>query len=243
VRRPVEQMSKTAERVEDMTNLSGNNATQVEVKSSGLRDVIFGSTQSLITDAALVFTLLFFLLANGDVFVAKLVKVLPRVRDKNLALNIAKETERSISIYLGATTALHAVLGLFTGIAMYFIGLPNPTLWGIVGGLLNFIPYIGGLVVVAVLTLAGLATFESTGHALLPGIVYFLLTVVENFATPYVMGKRLSLNPVVVFIAVLFWGWLWGIMGALLAVPIMATVKLICDRIKSLGPLSEFLGT
>ena len=242
LRRPVEQMSKTAERVEDMTNLGGNKATQVEVRSGGLRGVIFGSTQSFITGAALAFTLLFFLLADGDVFVGKLVKSLPRVRDKKLALSIAQETERSISTYLGATTALHAMLGLFTGIAMYFIGLPNPALWGVVGGLLNFVPYIGGLVVVIVLTLAGLATFESTGHALLPGIVYFLLTVVESFATPYIMGKRLSLNPVVVFIAVLFWGWLWGIMGALLAVPIMATVKLICDRIKSLSSLGEFLG-
>ncbi len=243
LRRPVEQMNKTAERVEDLTNLSGgHDATQVQVKSGGIRSAIFGSTQSLITGAALVLTLLFFLLADGDVFIAKMVKVLPRVRDKKLALSIAEETERSISTYLGATTAINVVLGILTGFAMYLIGLPNPTLWGIVGGLLNFVPYVGGLVAVVVLTLAGMATFERTGAALLPGIIYFLLTNIESFVTPYVLGKRLSLNPVVVFIAVLFWGWMWGIAGALLAVPIMATVKLVCDRIKSLSPLGEMLG-
>ncbi|MEP7327360.1 MAG: AI-2E family transporter [Gemmatimonadota bacterium] len=243
LRRPVEQMNKTAERVEDLTNLSGgHDATQVQVKSGGIRSAIFGSTQSLITGSALVLTLLFFLLADGDVFVGKLVKVLPRVRDKKLALSIAQEAERSISAYLGATTVIKVVLGILTGLSMWLIGLPNPTLWGVVGGLLNFVPYIGGLVVVVVLTLAGMATFERTGAALLPGIIYFLLINIESFATPYIMGKRLSLNPVVVFIAILFWGWLWGIMGALIAVPIMATVKLVCDRIKSLSSLGEFLG-
>jgi len=242
LRRPVEQMSKTAERVEDMTNLGGDNATQVEVKTGGLRAVIFGSTQSLVIGAALVLTLLFFLLADGDVFTGKLVKVLPRLRDKKLALSIAQETERSISTYLVATTAINVVLGILTGVAMYLIGLPNAFLWGVVGGLLNFVPYIGGMVAVIVLTLAGMATFEKTGAALLPGIIYFLLTNIESFVTPYILGRRLSLNPVVVFIAVLFWGWMWGIMGALLAVPIMATVKLVCDRIKSLSSLGEFLG-
>jgi predicted PurR-regulated permease PerM len=242
LRRPVEQMTKTAERVEDLTNLGGDNATQVEVKSGGLRSAIFGSTQSFITGAALVLMLLYFLLADGDVFTGKMVKVLPRLRDKQLAMTIAGEIERSISTYLGATTAINVTLGILTGIAMYLVGLPNPVLWGIVGGLLNFVPYIGGLVAVVVLTLAGMATFEKTGAALLPGIVYFLLTNIESFVTPYVLGKRMSLNPVVVFIAVLAWGWLWGIPGALLAVPIMATVKIVCDHIKSFAPLGELLG-
>jgi predicted PurR-regulated permease PerM len=242
LRRPVDQMSRTADRVEEMTNLDGDNTTQVEVASGGLRAKIFGSTTSFLTGTALVATLLFFLLAGGDTFLAKTVKVLPRLRDKKLALTIAQETERSISVYLGATTVINLVLGILTGIAMYFIGLPNPLLWGLVGGLLNFVPYVGGLAAVIVLTLAGMATFRDTFHALLPGIAYFVLTNVESFVTPYVLGKRLTLNPVVVFIAVLFWGWLWGISGALLAVPIMATLKIICDHIKSLSTLGEFLG-
>lgn len=242
LRRPVDQMNRTAERVEQMTNLGNDNATQVQMKTGGLRAAIFGSTQSFLTGAALVLTLLFFLLSAGDVFMAKTVKVLPRLRDKKLALGIAQETEKNISTYLVATTAINVVLGILTGIAMFLIGLPNPVLWGIVGGLLNFVPYVGGLVAVLVLTLAGMATFESTGAALLPGIIYFMLTNIESFVTPIILGKRLSLNPVVVFTAVLFWGWLWGIPGALLAVPIMATIKIICDRLKGLETLGEFLG-
>lgn len=243
LRRPMEQMSRTADRVEEMTNLNGDKSpTQVEVRSEGLRSRIFGSTTSFVTGTALVFTLLFFLLAGGDVFMAKMVKVLPRLKDKKLALTIAQETEQSISTYLGATTAINVVLGILTGIAMFLIGLPNPVLWGIVGGLLNFVPYVGGLVAMIVLTLAGMATFEKLGAALLPGIVYFVLTNIESFVTPYILGKRLSLNPVVVFTSVLFWGWLWGIAGALLAVPIMATLKIVFDHIKPLGSLGEFLG-
>lgn len=242
LRRPVEEVSRTAARVEEMTSLDGDQTQTVQVKSGGLRQAIFGSTQSFITGAVLVFTLLFFLLADGDVFTAKLVKVLPRIRDKRLAMTIALETEKSVSTYLGATTVINIGLGVLTGFSMFLIGLPNPVLWGVVGGLLNFVPYIGGFVAVIVLTLAGMVTFDSTGKALLPGVIYLVLTNVESFVTPYILGNRLTLNPVVIFIAVLFWGWLWGISGALLAVPIMATVKIVCDHVQSLSTLGEFLG-
>jgi predicted PurR-regulated permease PerM len=244
LRKPVDEVSRTAERVEE---LAGNNedrttTTTVQIRESGLKEAILGNTRSLLVGAVLVFTLLFFLLAGGDVFLTKLIKVLPRFKDKKLAMQIAVETERSVSTYLGATTAINVGLGILTGFACFLIGLPNPVLWGIVGGLLNFIPYVGGLLAVMVLGLAGLATFDDTTRALLPAFTYFLLTNLESFVTPYILGNRLALNPVVVFVSVLFWGWLWGIPGALLAVPIMATVKIFCDRIQGLSALGEFLG-
>lgn len=242
LRKPVDAVSRTAERVEEITNSDNDQTTTVQVKEPGLKEAIFGNTQSVLIGSALVFTLLFFLLAEGDVFTAKLIKALPRLKDKKLALSIAFETERSISTYLGATTAINIGLGILTGVTVFLLGLPNPVLWGIVGGLLNFIPYVGGLLAVVLLGLAGMATFESTSRALMPAIAYFILTNVESFVTPYILGNRLALNPVVVFIAVLFWGWLWGIPGALLAVPIMATLKIFCDHINSLATVGEFLG-
>lgn len=242
LRKPVEQMSRTADRVEELTDLGEDHTTKVEFADGGLRSKIFGSTQSLITMGVIVFSLLFFLLAAGDVFLGKLIKVLPRLGDKKIALRIAQETEQSISTYLLATTVINVGLGVLTAVAMSLIGLPNPVLWGVVGGLLNFVPYIGGLAAVVVMTLAGLATFESTTRALLPGLAYFALTNIESFVTPYILGNRLTLNPVVIFISVLFWGWLWGISGALLAVPIMATLKIICDHITLFSTLGEFLG-
>jgi predicted PurR-regulated permease PerM len=242
LRRPVDEMSRTAERVEEMAGAGEDQTPEVSIKQDGLKEAILGNTQSVIVGAALVFTLLFFLLAGGDVFLTKLIKILPRLRDKKLAMAIAKETEKSVSTYLAATTAINIGLGILTGIAVWLIGLPNPVLWGIVGGLLNFIPYIGGLLAVIVLALAGLATFESTTRALMPAGAYFILTNIESFLTPYILGNRLALNPVVVFVSVLFWGWLWGVPGALLAVPVMATVKIFCDHIQGMGAMGEFLG-
>jgi predicted PurR-regulated permease PerM len=241
LRKPVDEVSRTAERVEQLTNTNKNDARTVQLKEDGLKEAIFGNTRSLLIGGTLVFTLLFFLLAGGDLFMAKLIKVLPRLRDKKLALTIAVETEKSVSTYLAATTAINIGLGILTGLSVFLIGLPNPVLWGIVGGLLNFIPYVGGLFAVVVLGLAGMATFESTTRALMPALAYFLLTNLESFVTPYILGNRLALNPVVVFISVLFWGWLWGISGALLAVPIMATVKIFCDHM-NMTALGEFLG-
>jgi predicted PurR-regulated permease PerM len=186
--------------------------------------------------------LLFFLLAGGDLFLQKVIKVMPTLKDKKMALAISQETEKSVSTYLAATTAINIGLGVLTGIAMLIIGLPNPVLWGLVGGLLNFIPNIGGLLAVVVLGLDGKATIDNKTHALMPAIAYFGLTNLESFVTPYILGARLALNPVVVFLSVLFWGWLWGIPGALLAVPIMATVKIFCDHVQGMAAIGEFLG-
>lgn len=241
LRKPVEEVSQTAQRVEEMAGADDGPQT-VRLKEDGLREAILGNTQSVVVGGALVCMLLFFLLAGGDLFLQKVIKVMPTLKDKKMALAISQETERSVSTYLAATTAINVGLGVLTGIAMLIIGLPNPALWGIVGGLLNFIPYIGGLLAVVVLGLAGMATFDSTTHALMPAIAYFGLTNLESFVTPYILGARLSLNPVVVFLSVLFWGWLWGIPGALLAVPIMATVKIFCDHVQGMAAMGEFLG-
>jgi len=242
LRKPVDEVSQTAQRVEEMAGTDSDEGQTVQIKGSGLRDAILGNTRSVVVGGALVCTLLFFLLAGGDLFLQKLIKVMPTLKDKKMALSISQETEKSVSTYLAATTAINLGLGILTGAAMLIIGLPNPVLWGIIGGLLNFIPYIGGLLAVVVLGLAGMATFDNTTHALMPALAYFLLTNLESFVTPYVLGSRLALNPVVVFLSVLFWGWLWGIPGALLAVPIMATVKIFCDHVQGMDAMGEFLG-
>ncbi|MGH7561485.1 MAG: AI-2E family transporter [Gemmatimonadales bacterium] len=242
LRKPVEQVSRTAERVEQMTGMTDTRTPTVQVRSGGLSATLFGSTQSFLFGMVLVFTLLYFLLAQGDFFTEKLVRVLPRVRDRRLALTIAGETEQSVSAYLGTTTLVNAGLGILTGIAMWLLGLPNPELWGLVGGLLNFVPYVGGLVATVVFAMAGMATFDTLGRALLPAITYLVLTNVESFLTPVILGRRLTLNPVVIFLAVVFWGWLWGIPGALIAVPLVATLKIFCDHLPALSGLGEFLG-
>lgn len=242
IKEPVQQVSETAEKVEEMTKVGESKTPEVQIKGPSLSSTVFGNTRAILVNAMIVFTLLYFLLAAGDMFVTKLTRVLPRVRDRKLAESIALHAERNVSTYLLATTAINVCLGIATGIVMALIGLPNPVLWGIVGGLANFVPYIGGIVAIALYFLAGMLTFDTLGHALLPPIAYFVLTNVESFITPIILGHRLPLNPVMIFVSVVFWGWMWGIAGTLLAVPIMATVKIVCDKVEPLAAVGEFLG-
>jgi predicted PurR-regulated permease PerM len=127
---------------------------------------------------------------------------------------------------------------------MYLLGVPNPLLWGVMAGIFNFIPYFGGIVSFSILAIVGLLTFDELWRALsLPG-TFLILTVVEGYLiTPLIVGRRMNLNPVVIVFAVLFWGWMWGVPGALLAVPILVMLKVLSDRVESLNVFGEFLGS
>jgi predicted PurR-regulated permease PerM len=243
VLKPVQRVSETAERVVAAADMDGNKALQVEVKGDSLAKVLFGGTQQFLGMAVVVIFLLFLLLASGDLFLGKLIKVLPRLADKKRAVQIARETEAHVSSYLVTTTLVNAAFGAVIGVAMHFIGLPNPVLWGVVAGVTNFIPYVGAWVCSIVLAAVALIHFDSVRQALLVLLVFQVLNLLEGgVVTPRLVGARLSLNPVVIFTSVLFWGWIWGVPGAILAVPVMATVKIACDHIEGLAPVGEFLG-
>jgi len=122
-------------------------------------------------------------------------------------------------------------------------GMPNPVLWGVLAGITNYIPYLGALAMAVILGLVALLHFETTGQAAMIPAVFLVLNFFEgNIITPRLIGQRLALNPVVVFTSVLFWGWIWGVMGALMAVPITAALKIVCDHIEGLAPIGELLG-
>jgi predicted PurR-regulated permease PerM len=126
---------------------------------------------------------------------------------------------------------------------MYLVGMPNPFLWGALVTCLEFIPYIGALTIIAILTIASLTVFDSVGHALLvPGTFVALNLIQGNLVGPLVMGHRLSLNPVAIFVGVAFWWEIWGIAGAFLAVPVLASIKIVCDHVEPLHGVAEFLG-
>jgi predicted PurR-regulated permease PerM len=186
--------------------------------------------------------LLFFMLAAGDMFMNKLVKVLPTLHDKKTAVEIARDVQYNLSAFLFTITAINAVLGALVGLAAFLVGLPNPLLWGVLAGLLNFIPYFGPITGVVVLLIAGFITFESPWRALAPALIYFALHATEsNIVTPMILGRRLTLNPLVIFISLMFWTWLWGIPGALLSIPLVMMLKVFCDHFKPLAAMGEFL--
>lgn len=247
LRRPVEQVQEAAQKVEEeVERLGGDGGPRTqEVKVQGVTwtGAILSRTQAFLGAAVVTLILLYFLLASGDFFLRKLVRVLPRLQDKRRAVEIARQTELHISTYLSTVTLINVVLGLAVGLAMWAVGMPNPALWGVVAGLMNYIPYLGPIVTLAVITIASILTFEDLGRALIAPLVYFALNFTEGyFITPTIMGRRLTLNPVVVFVGLVFWGWLWGIPGALIAVPLLAMFKILCDHIEPLTPIGEFLG-
>jgi len=245
LRRPVQTIGKATEQVEKIAQVSpsGPPAATVTVTAPSLGARLLGRATDLGASAAVIVILLFFLLASGDLFLRKLIRVLPSLADKRRAVDIARQVETEISAYLSTVAMINAGLGLAVWGAMALIGLPNPLLWGAMVALTNFIPYLGALSCYVVLAALGFLTFPDFAHALMPVGAFLVLNVVEAYVvTPMVLGRRLTLNPVVVFLSLTFWGWLWGIPGAILAVPITVVVKVLCDHIVPLAPLGEFLG-
>lgn len=241
---PAAQLSKAAEKVEDITKPEGSEYTpKVEVKQTHLASNILGYTKSFLAGALETIILLYFLLAAGDLFMHKLVKVMPTLHDKKKAVEIGHELQRNISTYLFTITLINVLLGTVVAVVVKFVGMPNPILWGVVAGLLNFIPYFGPIMGVVILGVAGLVTFDSVGQAMISPVMYLLLHGIEaNLVTPLILGRRLTLNPVMIFVSLIFWTWIWGIPGALLSIPMLMMFKIFCDHFKPLMPIGEFLG-
>lgn len=191
----------------------------------------------------IVVVLLYFLLAAGDGYHEKVVKVLPTLSDKKRAVTVIRRVHHDVAVYLLNVTIINVGLGVAIGLAMYVADLPNSVLWGVMAALLNFIPYFGPVVGQAVVGLVGLTVFNDPLDAFLPVGLYFVINLCEGYiVTPTILGRRLTMNPMMVFLAVLVWGWLWGVPGALLAVPLLACFNVICASSERLQPLSEFLG-
>jgi len=242
MRGSVEQVTRAAEEVERATAGTGQ-AQQVEIRGPSLTRQLFGGTTAFLGAATVVIFLTYFLLAVGDLFLQKLVAVLPQFKDKKVAVTIARETESQISLYLFTTTVINVGVGVVTGISMHLLGMPNALLWGVVAAVLNFVPYVGAVANTVLLGLAAFVTFEDTGRALMvPGVFLALNLIESNLVTPMIYGNRMRLNTVALFIGLVFWWYIWGVPGAILAVPIMAAVKIACDHIESLSPIGEFLG-
>jgi predicted PurR-regulated permease PerM len=243
LKRSVEGVTKATEQVDRLTKLGSDPTTQkVEVKKPGIGEVVLSQTQEFLIGAVVMLALLYFLMASGDLFLRKLVNVLPRFEDKKRAVEISRQIEHDVSRYLLTATLINAGFGTVLGSAVFFIGMPNPVLWGVMAAILNFIPYIGAIVGMGILTLVAFLTFDSLAAVMIAPGIYFALNILEEYLVlPVVMSHRLTLNPVVVFVWLIFWGWLWGIPGALLAVPLLAIFKIVCQSIEPLAPVAEFL--
>jgi len=240
--RPVAQLNEAAERARGIADDTEQKTPEVKVRSNDLATSALGWTRDFLTQAVILVILLYFLLASGGVFTSKLIQVLASHKNKNQAVKIAHKIEYTISTYLSTVAIINCCLGICVGLAMLFIGMPNPLMWGVMAALLNFIPYFGPLAGVVVLAVTGLVQFDSWVYGVLPAAGYLTLHGVEaNLITPTILGHRLTVNPVFVFLSLMFWAWLWGVVGAFLAVPMLMAGKVVCDHIAKLAPLGKLL--
>jgi predicted PurR-regulated permease PerM len=243
VAKPVDQVTRAAEQVERVATVEGAQRTpQVEVRGPSLASRFFGTTQMLAEYALEIALLLFFLLAGGDLFLEKLVKILPHVSDKRTAVHAARAIELSISRYLLTVAVINVCEGAVVALAMWAIGMPTPVVWGVMVACTEFIPYVGMAINVAVLTVVGLTTFPTLAQALAGPAIFVVVNAVQgNIIAPLALGRRLTLNPVAILVGVAFWWSVWGVAGALVAVPLLAAFKIVADHVPSLKAAGEFL--
>lgn len=241
VLRPVEQVTQTAEQVDKLTR-GADDVPEVQVKEPGLGAILFGGTQSFFETSVVVLTMLFFLLASGDLFLRRVIALVAGPRDRIRAGEVAREIEKQVSRYLYANTGINAAFGAITAGAMWLLGLPNALLWGVIAGFTSFIPYLGGLIAAFLIGMAALLTFDATGPVVTVVLVFLLLDTLKGYILyPLVMGKQFTMNAAMLFVALIFWWWAWGILGALLAVPLMSILKIFGERIDRLAPLAKLL--
>lgn len=245
----VKDAASASAQVEAMSKqMTGASSARERSREVVMKSPTFASTAidylrefALITISTLV--LLYFLLASEDIFLRKAIAATPLVADKRRVVDIMQHVETEVSIYLLTVTMINIALGGMVALMMVFMGVPNPLLWGVIAGVLNFIPYLGGIATIVILMIVGLLSFDELWRATLVPGGFFLLNAMEAYLlTPLVVGKRMNLNPVIIVISVLMWGWMWGIPGALLAVPILVIVKVLSDRVERLKVFGAFLG-
>ena len=241
VKKSVAQVTQATAEVEKLASTNAQ-TKGVELKRRPIAEVLFMRTPEFIASAVLSLILLYFLLVYDQAFIAKLVKLLPTLSDKKAAVGIAHDIEAQISRYLFTVTAINVCLGVAVGTAVGLLGLRNPVMWGVMVALLNFVPYLGALTGIICMTIGAALSFDSLGYAFVFPAVYLSFGVLEgSFITPWIMGRSLTLNPVIILLSLTFWGWMWGIVGVILAVPILAAFKIFCAHIKPMEPLAEFL--
>jgi len=212
-------------------------------ESVALTGLVIGGALSFTLSATATVILLYFLLASEHWLLSRTVEAIARRRRRALLISGVRSAQREIGRFIGALSMVNLGVAVVTMFLMMIIGLPNPVLWGSTAGILSFIPYIGPILVVVLLVLAGIVSFAATPSLILAPAAGFLLVhaIESNLISPWFIGRRLALSRISVFLSVMFWGWLWGIGGALLAVPFLIGIRCACTRVRSMRRLCVYL--
>jgi predicted PurR-regulated permease PerM len=227
----------------DLKKVTQKAPPTVEIKDQRGTASILNWTGTVLAGMGEVLVLIYLILASGDLFLQKLVRVMPTLKDKKRAIEFSHEIQQNISNYLFSVTIINCFLGALVAVGLYVIGVPKAPMWGMLVAVMNFVPYFGPVVMMGVLAVVGVLSFDTLWQGLMPALWYLALHLLEsNFVTPILLGRRFTLNPVAIFISLMFWLWLWGIPGALLSAPILVLVKAVCDRVPRAAYVSELIG-
>jgi predicted PurR-regulated permease PerM len=240
---PIEAFNRATAEIEDL--VTPESTERVVVESQGGVELGYLATDAgqRLAATALSLVLLLFVLASGDLFQEKLIKVLPTLSDKKRGLRIAREIEKGVSGYLFTVTSINVGLGIVVAVVFWLIDMPSPFLWGVATTLANFLPYIGPAIVAIGAFGIGVVAFDTLGQALLAPMLFVGISTLEGqIITPAIVGHRHALNAVVILVSIAFWGWIWGIVGALIAVPMLVTIKVFADNVDGFRAFGEFLG-
>ncbi len=243
LRRPFEKIMQISHQLEGLTETTQEPGIQrVAVAQSGILSSAASNLLSAGTSFTIIFVLSLFLLASGTMFYEKIIQSFASLSEKKRALRVVYDVESEISHYLLTVTIINAGLGTVIGLGLWALGMPNPLVWGAAAALLNFLPYVGALMTIMLVTVIALISFDTISYALLAPAFVLLCDIVEGqFVTPMVVGRRLEINAVAIFIAIAFWSWLWGFVGALMAVPLLVVIKVFCDHFDGLTHVGNFL--
>lgn len=243
IRTPAEEIVKASKQVEELAqNVQAPDVVKVDVQRPSLASVVLSHSSAFAAGLLLSGTLLFFLLASGDHFLAKCVELTPTFSGKRRIVDASRDVQRGIAHYLGTVTTINTVLGVVMAITLWCLGVPNAALWGVMAAVLNYVPFFGLIVGTAIVFLVSLLTFDSLGQAAVPAVVYLVINSVEaNLITPAILGRSMSMNPVAILLWMMLCGWMWGIAGAIIAIPILAMLMIACEATETLAPVAKFI--
>ena len=237
----IEGAKETTDQLEEMADLQKGDR-KVIIKGPSLAQQVVGRARSFTLTAVIVLLLLFFFMAFGSASIRRLVMDFNETGSHPWVVYFG-EIRREVGVYLQTLCLINIGLGLTTTILMAVLGMPNPMLWGTMAAILHFVPYLGGLAMTSIIAVVSVLTFDSSVRILMPPLLYALLNALEGEVIwPLIMGKRLTLNPAAVFLSILVWGWLWGPIGVLMAVPILVALKTVADCEENLKIIRGIVG-
>jgi predicted PurR-regulated permease PerM len=221
---------------------SGVPLPQAPAARLNLLGALFSGTAAFATRLFTTLLVLFYLLVSGETFLRRIVEILPTFGNKRQAVETSLHIERDVSVYLITVTLINVTVGLCTLGVMWACGVANPLLWGVIALVLNYVPIIGPMIATVIFLMASVLSLGVTWWALLPVGLYFCVHVIEGeFVTPLLVARRFTVNPVAVILALIFWYWMWGVPGVILAVPMLAIIKIVCDDLRPFRAFGHLL--